>query len=127
MDAQSSAAAAREAELSEELRQARQAAARAAYTGEDHVIAMEKAMRGKHEREVAELQTRASESEERVRVGLRSAWRGCAGGVRDEGEWGLLQCLVKVHRLALIQQGLIVEFLSLMEWWLPSHSSMAVG
>ena len=98
MDAQSSAAAAREAELSEELRQARQAAARAAYTGEDHVIAMEKAMRGKHEQEVAELQTRASESEERVRVRLRAH----GGGVGREREMevggGVLQCLVKTHR-----------------------------
>ena len=78
VNAQSSAAATREAELSEALRQARQAAARAAYSGEDDVIAIEKTMRAKHEREVAELQARASELEERVRV---KSWGGGRVGV----------------------------------------------
>ena len=78
VNAQSSAAATREAELSEALRQARQAAARAAYLGEDDVIAIEKTMRAKHEREVAELQARASELEERVRV---KSWGGGRVGV----------------------------------------------
>ena len=83
-DAQFSAAAAREAELSEELLRSRQAAARAACSGEDDVIAMENAMRGKHEREVAELQARATESEQRVRVAVGL---GRVGGVEGGGRF----------------------------------------
>lgn len=68
IEAQRDAAVGRQEELSEDLRRARQAAERLTVSEEDAVIAVEKDMRAKHEREVAVLQERASEAEERVRV-----------------------------------------------------------
>lgn len=68
VEAQRDAGSAREAELSEKLRKARQAAERAACSGEDDVIAVEKVIRARHEKEVAGLEERACKAEERVRA-----------------------------------------------------------
>lgn len=67
VEAQRDAGTAREAEKSEELRKVRQAAERAACSGEDEVIAAEKVIRASHEGEVSSLQERACKAEERVR------------------------------------------------------------
>lgn len=66
VEAERDAAIAREAELSEDLRNVQLAAERVACSGEDDVIAVEKAMRAKHEQEVAGLHDRASKADERV-------------------------------------------------------------
>lgn len=67
IEAQRDAAVGRQEELSEDLRRTRQAAERLTVSEEDAVIAVEKDMRAKHEREVAALRERASKAEERVR------------------------------------------------------------
>ena len=67
VEAQRDAAVERQEELSEDLRRARQAAERLTVSEEDAVIAVEKDLRAKHERDVAALQDRASKAEERVR------------------------------------------------------------
>lgn len=67
VEAQRDAAVERQEELSEDIRRARQAAERLTVSEEDAVIAVEKDLRAKHERDVAALQDRASKAEERVR------------------------------------------------------------
>lgn len=67
VEAQRDAAVGRQEDLSEDLRRARQAAERFTVSEEDAVIAVEKDMRAKHERDVAALRERASKAEERVR------------------------------------------------------------
>lgn len=67
VEAQRDAAVGRQEELSEDLRRVRQAAERLTVSEEDAVIAVEKDMRAKHERDAAALQERASTAEERVR------------------------------------------------------------
>ncbi|CAN0101905.1 unnamed protein product [Scytosiphon promiscuus] len=67
-EAQRNAAVDRQEELSEDLRRARQAAERLTVSEEDAVIAAERDMRAKHEKEVEALQERASKAEERVFV-----------------------------------------------------------
>lgn len=79
MEAQRDAAVVRETELSDELRRARQAAERAAWSGEDDVIAVEKSMRASHEREVASLQDRACRAEQRVRKWFVGEGWVCSG------------------------------------------------
>ncbi len=73
------AAVDRQEELSEDLRRARQAAERLTVSEEDAVIAVEKDMRAKHEREVAVLQERASKAEARVRERERGGGDVCEG------------------------------------------------
>ncbi|CAM9446900.1 unnamed protein product, partial [Hapterophycus canaliculatus] len=65
-EAQRNAAVDRQEELSEDLRRARQAAERLTVSGEDAVIAAEKDMRAKYEKEIEALRERASKAEERV-------------------------------------------------------------
>lgn len=67
VEAERDAAVERQDGLSEDLRRARQAAERLTVSEEDAIIAMEKDMRIKHEKEVAVLRERASKAEERVR------------------------------------------------------------
>lgn len=66
VEVQRDAAVERQECLSEDLRRARQAAERQTVSEEDAVIAVEKDMRAKHEKEVAALRERAGKAEERV-------------------------------------------------------------
>ena len=68
IEARHDAAVAREQELNDEVRRARQAAERASCSRENDVIEMEKAMHTSHERQVYVLQERVSRTEERVRI-----------------------------------------------------------
>lgn len=63
-------AAARASELGEEMMKARRTAERMINAGDDNVIAVEKLLRAKHEKEVSKLRDRACEAEKRVGTGI---------------------------------------------------------
>lgn len=67
LEAHQAASAARETDLGEEMLKARRTAEKLLSAEDDAVIAMEKSLRTKHEREISELRDRACKAEKRVR------------------------------------------------------------
>lgn len=78
------AAAARESELGEEMLKARRVAEKMMNAGDDDVIAVEKMLRAKHEKEVSDLRDRACTAEKQV---IRRAEKGTHKSC-SKSEWG---------------------------------------